>query len=569
MNEVILGGWGQNPDLWAMNHLFYGDNLQVLRDSIKDASVDLIYLDPPFNSNASYNILFKGPAGGNSAAQIEAFDDTWHWNDSAEAAFGDVMRCGNAAASTMLRAMRSFLGDNDMMAYLAMMAVRLIELHRVLKPTGSLYLHCDPTASHYLKILLDAVFGAENFRNEIVWKRTSSHSSAKRWGPIHDTILFYSRGSDFCWNRTFESYSDDYVAKFYRQSDERGRYQVGDLTGAGKRNGDSGKPWRGVKPDDRGRHWAIPISLLRRMGLEDETERMSLHEKLDFLDSSGLIYWPKEDGMPRLKRYLDFQEGVAIQDFVTDISPISAHAQERLGYPTQKPVALLERILSASSNPDDVVLDPFCGCGTTVHAAQKLGRQWMGIDVTHLAIGLIEKRLREAFADVQFATHGVPQDIEGARDLARRGQYHEFEKWALSLIAAQPGNMGKKGADKGIDGNLFYGPKSEGRAIVSVKAGENVNVAMIRDLRGVIEREGAGVGVFLTLTPPTRPMITEAAGAGLCQLANWNSVPRIQIVTIEDAMRLRDRAVNLPNRTASFKQTARDEVIGRQKSLDL
>ena len=552
-----------------MNHLFYGDNLQVLRDSIKDASVDLIYLDPPFNSNASYNILFKGPAGGNSAAQIEAFDDTWHWNDSAEAAYADVMRCGNAAASTMLRAMRSFLGDNDMMAYLAMMAVRLIELHRVLKPTGSLYLHCDPTASHYLKILLDAVFGAENFRNEIVWKRTSSHSSAKRWGPIHDTILFYSRGSDFCWNRTFESYSDDYVAKFYRQSDERGRYQVGDLTGAGKRNGDSGKPWRGVKPDDRGRHWAIPISLLRRMGLEDETERMSLHEKLDFLDSSGLIYWPKEDGMPRLKRYLDFQEGVAIQDFVTDISPISAHAQERLGYPTQKPVALLERILSASSNPDDVVLDPFCGCGTTVHAAQKLGRQWMGIDVTHLAIGLIEKRLREAFADVQFATHGVPQDIEGARDLARRGQYHEFEKWALSLIAAQPGNMGKKGADKGIDGNLFYGPKSEGRAIVSVKAGENVNVAMIRDLRGVIEREGAGVGVFLTLTPPTRPMITEAAGAGLCQLANWNSVPRIQIVTIEDAMRLRDRAVNLPNRTASFKQTARDEVIGRQKSLDL
>ena len=305
------------------------------------------------------------------------------------------------------------------------------------------------------------------------------------------------------------------------------------------------------------------------MGLEDETERMSLHEKLDFLDSSGLIYWPKEDGMPRLKRYLDFQEGVAIQDFVTDISPISAHAQERLGYPTQKPVALLERILNASSNPDDVVLDPFCGCGTTVHAAQKLGRQWVGIDVTHLAIGLIEKRLREAFADVQFATHGVPQDIEGARDLARRGQYHEFEKWALSLIAAQPGNMGKKGADKGIDGNLFYGLKSEGRAIVSVKAGENVTVAMIRDLRGVIEREGAGVGVFLTLTPPTRPMITEAAGAGLCQLAGWNSVPRIQIVTVEAAMSLRDRAVNLPNRTASFKQTARDEVIGRQKSLDL
>ena len=258
-----------------------------------------------------------------------------------------------------------------------------------------------------------------------------------------------------------------------------------------------------------------------------------------------------------------------IQDTITDIKPIHNIGAERLGYPTQKPVALLERILSASSNPDDVVLDPFCGCGTTVHAAQKLGRQWLGIDVTHLAIGLIEKRLREAFPDVQFATHGVPQDIEGARDLARRGQYHEFEKWALSLIAAQPGNMGKKGADKGIDGNLFYGAKSEGRAIVSVKAGAKVDVAMIRDLRGVIEREGAGVGVFLTLAPPSRPMVTEAAGAGLCQIAGFASVPRIQIVTIQEAMQLRDRAVRLPARTASFKPAARDEVTGRQESLDL
>ena len=289
---------------------------------------------------------------------------------------------------------------------------------------------------------------------------------------------------------------------------------------------------------------------------------------MERLDSENKLHFTSKGGL-RLKRYLDEAKGMPAQALWTDIPPLNSQAQERLGYPTQKPVALLERILSASSNPDDVVLDPFCGCGTTVHAAQKLGRQWVGIDVTHLAIGLIEKRLREAFADVQFATHGVPQDIEGARDLARRGQYHEFEKWALSLIAAQPGNMGKKGADKGIDGNLFYGPKSEGRAIVSVKAGENVNVAMIRDLRGVIEREGAGVGVFLTLTPPTRPMITEAAGAGLCQLSGWNSVPRIQIVTVEAAMSLRDRAVNLPNRTASFKQTARDEVIGRQKSLDL
>jgi site-specific DNA-methyltransferase (adenine-specific) len=481
-----------------MNHLFYGDNLSVLRESIQDASVDLIYLDPPFNSNASYNILFKGPAGGNSAAQIEAFDDTWHWNDSAESAYADVMRCGNAAASTMLRAMRSFLGDNDMMAYLAMMAVRLIELHRVLKPTGSLYLHCDPTASHYLKILLDAVFGKENFRNEIIWAYRKWSIKGTRFARNHDVILFYAKSKKTPFNVLY-SETSPLTQKRWGKAKQQAVFEGG----------------------------------VRKSDSDEDQEA-----------SSPMADW-------------------------WNISILNPNSKERLGYPTQKPVALLERILSASSNPDDVVLDPFCGCGTTVHAVQKLGRQWMGIDVTHLAIGLIEKRLREAFPDVQFATHGVPQDIEGARDLARRGQYHEFEKWALSLIAAQPGNMGKKGADKGIDGNLFYGPKSEGHAIVSVKAGENVNVAMIRDLRGVIEREGAGVGVFLTLTPPSRPMITEAAGAGLCQLAGWNSVPRIQIVTVEAAMSLRNRAVNLPNRTASFKQTTREEDMSRQKSLEL
>ena len=538
-----------------MNHLFYGDNLQVLRDSIKDASVDLIYLDPPFNSNASYNILFKGPAGGNSAAQIEAFDDTWHWNDSAEAAYADVMRCGNAAASTMLRAMRSFLGDNDMMAYLAMMAVRLIELHRVLKPTGSLYLHCDPTASHYLKILLDAVFGATNFINEISWKRYGSHNDSKTFGRVHDVIFFYSKSDKFLFNKQHGEYDEAYVAERFRFRDADGRRWA-------EQNLSSPSP----RPN-------LTYPFIAKNGITYQPPANGwkfTSDRMRELDDANALHYPaKLDGRLRQKNYLDERLGPPVQDVWTDIGVLGGTSPERLGYPTQKPVALLERILNASSNPGDTVLDPFCGCGTTVHAAQKLGRQWVGIDVTHLAIGLIEKRLREAFADVQFATHGVPQDIEGARDLARRGQYHEFEKWALSLIAAQPGNMGKKGADKGIDGNLFYGPKSEGRAIVSVKAGENVNVAMIRDLRGVIEREGAGVGVFLTLTPPTRPMITEAAGAGLCQLSGWNSVPRIQIVTIEDAMRLRDRAVNLPNRTASFKQTARDEVIGRQKSLDL
>jgi site-specific DNA-methyltransferase (adenine-specific) len=265
---------------------------------------------------------------------------------------------------------------------------------------------------------------------------------------------------------------------------------------------------------------------------------------------------------------LDESPGVPLSDVWDDLRPIHASAQERLGYPTQKPVALLERILNASSNPGDVVLDPFCGCGTTVHAAEKLGRRWIGIDVTHLAIGLIEKRLRDAFAGVQFTTHGVPQDLAGARDLAARGKYHEFEKWALSLIAAQPGNLSKKGADRGIDGILYFGKTS--RAIVSVKAGESVGVSMIRDLVGTIQRERAEIGIFLTLAPPTKPMTVEAAAAGLYEEAGFAPVPRLQIVTIEDALTLRDRAVRLPaRRDDTFRKAAREPGPGRQGALDL
>jgi site-specific DNA-methyltransferase (adenine-specific) len=545
------------------NHLYYGDNLMVLRDSIKDESVDLIYLDPPFNSNASYNVLFKQGDGAQSAAQIEAFDDTWHWNESAEAAFGDVMRGGNAAASTMLRAIRSFLGDNDMMAYLAMMAVRLLELHRVLKPTGSLYLHCDPTASHYLKILLDAVFGARNYRNEIIWKRTDSHNDAKQgakhYGRVHDVLLFYAKGEPRVFSALYKPLPDTTVEKWYRHVEpETGRrYNKADVTGPG--GAGKGNPyyeWNGLT-----RYWRYNQERMQR-----------LH------DEGKLVY--SKSGMTYQKRYLDESKGVPISTIWDDIAMLrglnaNLDGQERLGYPTQKPVALLERILSASSNPGDVVLDPFCGCGTTVHAAQKLGRQWIGIDVTHLAVGLIEKRLREAFEGIEFKTHGTPQDLDGAKNLAARGRedknyYFEFEKWALSLINAQPGNLSKKGADKGIDGNLYFGAKHEGRAIVSVKAGDNVGVAMIRDLRGVIEREGAQIGVFLTLTEPSRPMVTEAAGAGQYTLPGTEmAVPRIQIVTIEQALALRDRAVRVPLVQVSHKRAAREEDARRQQAMDL
>lgn len=549
------------------NHLYYGDNLSVLRESVASESVDLIYLDPPFNSNAGYNVLFKAPDGTGSAAQIEAFDDTWHWDTAAEGAYAEVLRSGNGAAAEMLRAMRGFLGENDMMAYLAMMAVRLIELHRVLKPTGSLYLHCDPTASHYLKILLDAVFGFGSFKNDIIWKRTSAHNDPKQFGRVADNILFYTKGRAWTFNRVYVSYDNDYITKFYRHEDTRGRYQLDNLTGPGVNRKDP--EWRGFHPARAGRSWSVPKRIVAKLADEERIATMSTEEKLELLFTNDYIAFTA-NGTPRFKSYLGDLPGVQAQSIWPDIQPLTTHAKERLGYPTQKPVALLERIIAASSNPGDLVLDPFCGCGTTVHAAEKLGRRWIGIDITHLAIGLIERRLRKAFPDVAFTVHGVPQDLGGARDLAARGKYHEFEKWALVLIDAQPGNSGKKGADRGLDGRLYFGAKQSTLGVVSVKAGDNVGVSMIRDLKGVMERERAALGVFLTLTPPTKPMLAEAAAAGMHEEPGFAPVPRLQIVTIEDAMRLRERAVTLPaRRDDAFKPAARDERQGRQGALDI
>ncbi|MES2337349.1 MAG: DNA methyltransferase [Pseudomonadota bacterium] len=272
------------------NHLYYGDNLDVLSREIADASIDLIYLDPPFNSNANYNILFKSPTGTSSDAQIEAFEDSWHWNDTAEAAFDRVARSGHTKAFDLLNAMRSFLGDNDMMAYLAMMAVRLIELHRVLKSTGSLYLHCDPTASHYLKLLLDAVFGPERYTNEIIWKRTSSHGSANRWGPMHDTILFYARGGSRCWNLLMQKHDAAHITSKYAASDAHGAFMPADLTGAERRSGHSGLPWRGFDPDALGRHWAIPRKVSADIVDLSDWDTLTSQQKLDRLNDAGLIY---------------------------------------------------------------------------------------------------------------------------------------------------------------------------------------------------------------------------------------------------------------------------------------
>lgn len=554
-----------------MNHLYYGDNLDVMRKHIADASVDLVYLDPPFNSNADYNAMFKTPKGGQSPAQMTAFTDTWQWDDAISGqAVSDVKRSQFQDAAKMLDAMIGFLGKNALTAYLAMMAVRLVELHRVLKPTGSLYLHCDPVASHYLKLLLDAVFGAKAFQNEIVWRRTSSHNSAKRWGPVHDTIFFYSKITPARWFGAFETYDEKYLDRFYRFSDDKGRFRVGDLTGAGVRKGDSGRPWRDYDPTTSGRHWAIPTGSIKRAGINGDFDTLSPQGKLDRLDAIGLIYWPPKGKVPQFKRYLENERGTPVQDVISDIGPLSSQAQERLGYPTQKPVALLERILAASSGEGDVVLDPFCGCGTTVHAAQKMNRQWIGIDITHLAVGLIENRILDAFPDAQFKVHGTPMDVDAARDFFDRDDKtkKEFEKWAVTRLHFVP--QDKKGADGGIDGVKWFGVNEEFKAVVSVKGGMKLGVEMVRSLDAVVTAQGAQVGVLLLLEPPTKPMLDWARQAGMCEVDGFAPVPRIQIVTIGEAMERRDRAVDLPaRRTDTFKKAAREEDASRQKNMDL
>jgi site-specific DNA-methyltransferase (adenine-specific) len=530
------------------NTLYYGDNLKVLKEHIPTESVDLIYLDPPFNSARSYNVLFKDESGRHADAQIKAFEDTWHWSDKAEATFRTLETDAPAAVMKLIPALRAIIGTNQMMAYLVMMTARLVELHRVLKPTGSLYLHCDPTASHYLKIVLDTIFGVQNFRNEIVWKRTSAHGNVlNKFGVIHDIILFYSKSASYTWHQQFSGYDEDYVNTFFDQVDENGRrYARRDLT-ASMQRASKGQiyEWRGITPPPS-RCWAMT------------------KERMEELYAQGRIHFPKkEGGMPRLKLYPEDLPGTPMQDIWTDIKAMHNLSGERLGYPTQKPVALLERIIQASSNPGDVVLDPFCGCGTAIAAAQKLGRRWIGIDITHLSVALQKYRLKDAFgleAGRDYKVVGEPEDVASARALAKQDRY-QFQWWALSLVRARPlggaagRRAGRKGADKGIDGviNFIDGTKREVKtALVQVKSGA-VKAGDIRDLIGAVEREKAALGVFITLETPTKPMLDEALAAGVYRSEVWGrDYPRVQILTIEAL--LKGAEVNMPPQYATFKQ---------------
>ena len=465
------------------NQLYFGDNLPILRRHIADSSVDLIYLDPPFNSNANYNVLFQERSGQQSAAQITAFEDTWRWSLESESAYQDVVTNAPGQLPNLLQAMRSFLGDNDMMAYLTMMAQRIVELRRVLKDTGSIYLHCDPTASHYLKLLMDSVFGRENFRTEIVWQRSSGfkRKSAKKFPQKNDIILFYSKSlGDTTFKTQYQPHKPEYIRRFKKDCD--GRLYRDDVN-----------PTRGG----------------------------------------------------RRVIYLDETEGEIIDSVWTDIYPLNPVAGERLGYPTQKPEALLERIINASSNEGDVVLDPFCGCGTAIAAAERLNRRWIGIDITHLAITLIRHRLHDAFKSglKPYEVIGQPQDLESARSLAadseNDGRY-QFEWWALGLVDARPARDRKKGADSGIDGYINFFDDNSGKAkriVVQVKSGQ-VNRGQIATLKGDMEREKAEIALFITLETPTRPMESEATSAGFYTPAHYpdSRYPRLQILTIGELL---------------------------------
>lgn len=452
------------------NMLYYGDNLDILKRYIKDESIDLIYLDPPFKSNQDYNVLYAEQDGSKSKAQIKAFEDTWKWDQISAKTFQEIIENSPDNVSKVMQAFHTFLGPSDMLAYLSMMAPRLLQLHRVLKLTGSIYLHCDPTASHYLKMLMDAIFKPENFINEIVWHYRKWPAGKYTFQRNHDILLFYSRST----------------------SRERIFNQL---------------------------YMERAVSTLKRFG---NSKIISQY------DDSGTRL-PSETSE-------EISQGVR-QDDVWDIGRVPPVKQL---FPTEKPLLLLDRIIRASSNENDLVLDPFCGCGTTIVAAQALNRKWIGIDITHLAINLIKHRLTDIYGNrilESFDVIGEPVSISDAISLAEQDPF-QFQWWALGLFGARPIEI-KKGADQGIDGRLYFHDeyKSKTKQIIfSVKSGK-ASVKDIRDLRGVLDREKAQIGILIVLEPPTKPMITEAASAGFYHSPGWSKdYPKIQIHTIKDLL---------------------------------
>ena len=553
------------------NTLFYGDNLSILQQHVDDATVDLVYLDPPFNSNRDYNVLFREQSGRESPAQIKAFGDTWNWAGAAESWADFPALCPVPKVIELMRGFHNTLGENDVMAYLVMMAPRLYHLWRVLKPTGSLYLHCDPTASHYLKLVLDGIFGAKNFKNEIIWRRYGTHNDvgqgSRHFGRVHDTIFYFTKGPGATWNQVYIPLRAEYVAETYRleESGTGRRFMTTPLTGPG--GAEKGNPvfeWKGHT-----RAWRYS------------------RETMERLDQEGRLYY-SSTGYARQKKYLDESKGIPVQDEWTDIGSLSGAHTERLGYPTQKPIALLERIINASSNPGDVVLDPFCGCGTAIVAAQKLGRQWLGIDVTPIATSLIQKRLYDMFEarDLRllsaedkanrvtlaraFRVEGLPTDEAGAKAMFE-ADHKKFEMWAVGLVPAIP--QEKKGADGGVDGLAYFdvGAKELTKGVVQVKGGK-AGAPDVQQLVGAMGKTGAALGFFVTLEKPTKNMLAEALSAGYYKAATGvgRQVPAMQIRTVGEL--LEGKHFDFPvtvGSNVSFKAAVQEAAAARQGGLDL
>lgn len=549
-----------------MNRLYYGDNLDVLRSRIKDESVDLCYIDPPFNSKRVFNQIYD-TKGSEDRAQEQAFIDTWTWDERAREGYAEIIANGRYKPPTieLVKGLKNSLGDTSLLAYLVGMTRRVAEIHRVLKPTGTFYFHCDPTSSHYLKLLTDSIFGPKYFMNEVCWKRSSAHNDTKqgmrRYGKIRDTLLVYTKSADYTWNTKYTPYAPGYLDNEYRHVMPDGRrYKEADVTAA-KPGGDTEYKWPIKRSRIDGAKWEADLEDEYRKPLDAWEYRQVLpyqgrywaYSKANmqqFAREGKLIH--RSTGAPRLVLFADEMPGIPLQDLWTDIVPESG--ERDLGFPTQKPEPLLARVIEVSSNRGQTVLDAYCGCGTSVSAAQSLGRHWIGIDITYQSIATVLKRLADTFpAPVaqSVVLDGVPRDISSARALAHKRDDRvrkEFEKWAvLTYTNNRAAINAKKGADAGIDATAyFWKTKDEtDKAVFQVKSG-NVGRGDVAKLKGDMEREQAAVGTLITLEEPTQPMRAEAkAGGHYTNAFTGQKVDRVQIVTIRQILE-DNRRLNLP-----------------------
>ena len=531
-----------------MNHLYLGDCLNVLRENIKDESVDLVYIDPPFNSKRDYNIFFDDKE---IQTQRIAFEDTWTLTNIQDS-LTELHTLEHEDLWALLIVYQKVAPHA--FPYLVMMSLRLLELHRVLKPTGSFYLHCDPTMSHYLKTICDLVFGPKNYANEIIWQRINAKGNVQRkFGAVHDIIFRYTKnlGEDI-WNQVYRPLNPEYVENNYRHIEEETgrRYTQSDLTAPIQR-ASKGQiyVWKGISPPDT-RCWVYA------------------KEKMEELEAQNRIIYTK-NGMPRLKRFLDNNEGEKIPDVWTDLTQVLGG--EYLGYPTQKPKALLERIIQASSNEGDVVLDAFCGCGTTVDAAESLHRNWIGIDISPIAISLIKRRLNDTYEGHvnKFEIRGTPKDKESAIELWKQNP-NAFQDWWLTEFEVFSTTFGTKGADKGIDGIGQYLIDHKGnetiRAAFQVKGGTHIQSKDIDALIGAMDKHKCQLGVFLTIEDPTKPMLDTVAGSGFVQVPGFQ-YPRLQILTLKDYFK--NKRPKLPSVNITFKAATKKGKQSHQEELDL